>query len=91
MTTPSPWVDAQEVDAALLELEIISDIMMCVQELLAPDRAALYLDDKLVGEQPLAGVKLIGNHLIVGEDYTGLISEVKLFDEAKTPKEIAKP
>ena len=43
MTTPSPWVDAQEVDAALLELEIISDIMMCVQELLAPDRAALAL------------------------------------------------
>ena len=58
---------------------------------IAPDRAALYLDDKLVGEQPLAGVKLIGNHLIVGEDYAGLISEVKLFDEAKTPEEIANP
>ena len=61
MTTPSPWVDAQEVDAALLELEIISDIMMCVQELLAPDRAALALgwlidrqDARIAKTQPRA-------------------------------------
>jgi hypothetical protein len=48
--------------------------------LVAPDRASLYLDGKLVAEQLLNGAVLIGMHLVVGEGYTGLLSDLQLSD-----------
>lgn len=58
---------------------------------IAPDRAALYIDGKLVAEQSLDGAVLIGVHLAVGESYAGLLSDLQLFDGPPPPKTIATP
>ena len=46
--------------------------------------AALYLNGKLVAEQALDRATLIGTHLSVGENYSGLISDLRLFDMPMT-------
>ena len=53
---------------------------------LSPDRAALYVDGKLVAEQVLTGAALIGTHLAVGENYAGLLSDLRLFDTPVGPE-----
>ena len=55
-----------------------------------PDRAALYLNGQLVGEKPLAGAILIGSRLTVAEDYSGLISDLRVYDAPLTAEAVAK-
>jgi acetyl esterase/lipase len=52
---------------------------------IAPDRASLYLNGKLVAEQPLHGAVLIGLHFVIGEGYTGLLSDIQLSDRPANP------
>jgi acetyl esterase/lipase len=46
---------------------------------LATDRAALYLNGKLAAEQALTNAMLIGSNLVVGENYSGALSDFQLW------------
>lgn len=54
-------------------------------------RATLWLNDRLVAEQSLKDATLIGGQLVVGESYAGLLSDVRIFDQAIEPKAAATP
>jgi hypothetical protein len=53
---------------------------------LGPDRAVLFVDGKRVAEQTLSGAWLIGSHFVVGENYAGLLSDVRIFDTTVDPE-----
>ena len=48
------------------------------------NNATLYLNGKLVAEQALDNATLIGTHLSVGENYSGLLSDLRIFDTPMT-------
>ena len=55
------------------------------------NRAALWLNDQLVAEQELKDAALIGAQIVVGESYAGLLSDLRIFDQAIDPKAGPKP
>ena len=58
---------------------------------LAPERAALSVDGKLVAEQALTDAALIGATLVVGEGYAGRIADLRLFAAAVDAQAADKP
>jgi acetyl esterase/lipase len=57
---------------------------------IGPDKATLYVNGKTASEVPLKNPVLIGPRVSIAEDYAGLISDVRVFDDAITDEDVAK-
>ena len=57
---------------------------------IAAEKAVIYVNGKSAAEIPLTNTVIIGPKAVIAEDYTGRISDVRVFDSALTEADVAK-